>query len=942
MKPFKLLPIALSIALLAQTAWAQNLFVQGNALSNRTFNSDNGPTNSQLTLDFANAQPGILQNILTWGETSGSSLSGIGQIFEVFVLRPLNSTNYQVVFATGYFTVTNVGTNTFAVSGSPFGLQVGDVVAHYGRGIPFSNGTGGPSSVYIAANLPPPVVGNTITVPSSTYPLYSDGGRNYAIQVQLLGQPFLVTTNHDNGPGSLRQAVLNANAFVNASTINFATNLSGQTILLTNGQIALSNNVTIDASALASGIQINGNAQSRIFGITNRGVTVTLNSLTLTNAANVGAPGPDYGSAADGDGGAIYNAGNLIVNNCTLAGNSAQGGDGENAFECVGGRGVGGGIYNDGGTLTVNNSTLAGNTANGGNGGVYVNGGDGLGGGILNTGTLTLNNSTLANNSDTGGNSGQDVNGADGQGGGIYNAGTLIMNSCTLANNSSTGGQGGTFAGNGSGQGGGVYSTSTLSLTNTIVCSNAASSNPNIFGTFSTANDLVNTNALLAPLGNYGGPTQTIPPEPGSPAIGAGNVTAASQFATDQRGPGCARVVSGMVDIGAVEIQSGQSYSIVESTLDSGPGSLRQVISNAPASATVTFATSMSGQTITLTSGQIVLSNTVYIYGTGLSNGVQINGHGTSRIFQVNSGTTAILDGLTLTNGNPGANPGGAIYNSSGTLLELAACTLAGNSSSQGGAIENQGTCALFECTLTGNYASGNGGAIDNNQGPLQLIQCTVVSNTASGAAGGVANYLNTLAMTNCIVAGNSSVVSGGDIYNFGSSTVNAGGTNLVQSYANAGTFNGIGSLVSKAPLLASLGNYGGLTPTMPPLRGSSAIDGGNAAAEAAEGFTVDQRGYPRVSGARVDIGAVEVQIAAAPFPITELPSLENGSFQFGLTNLVGGSFTVFASTNVALPFHTWSDLGPVPETPVGSGVFQFTDTQATNFSRRFYRVSSP
>src|ERR1035438_2032216 len=96
MKPFQSLRLALALMLLlfAPAAWAQNLFIQGNALSNRTYNSDNGPTNSQLTLDFTNAQPGVLQNILTWGETSGSSISGIGQSFELFVLRPLNSTNY--------------------------------------------------------------------------------------------------------------------------------------------------------------------------------------------------------------------------------------------------------------------------------------------------------------------------------------------------------------------------------------------------------------------------------------------------------------------------------------------------------------------------------------------------------------------------------------------------------------------------------------------------------------------------------------------------------------------------------------------------------------------------------------------------------------------------------------------------------------------------------
>src|SRR5262249_49090076 len=56
-------------------------------------------------------------------------------------------------------------------------------------------------------------------------------------------------------------------------------------------------------------------------------------------------------------------------------------------------------------------------------------------------------------------------------------------------------------------------------------------------------------NALLAPLGNYGGPTQTMPLLPGSPAIDAGTSTGAPTV--DQRGQ--ARV--GAVDIGAFESQ---------------------------------------------------------------------------------------------------------------------------------------------------------------------------------------------------------------------------------------------------------------------------------------------------------------------------------------------------------------------------------------------------
>ena len=473
---------------LAPAAWAQNLFVQGNALSNRNFNSDNGPTNSQLTLDFTNAQPGVLQNILTWGETSGQNFSSVGQSFEVFVLRPSGGNNYQVVFGTGYMTVANVGTNTFAIFGTPFGLLAGDVIAHYGRGIPFSNGTGGPSSVYIAVNLPPPVVGTTITVPGSTYPLYNDGGRNYAIQVQVLGQPFLVTTNSDNGSGSLRQAALNANALGSASTINFAANLSGQTITLTSGQIVLSNNITIDASALTNGISINGNGTSRVFEVTN--ATALLEALTITNG--FGSDGGYYG------GGGILNFGNLTLANCTLSGNSETGwiggaidaetgtvtanqctfsGNSASGSSCFGGGAIG--VY--AATVTVNQSTLSGNSVNNSHNG---------GGGIFDSqGTLVVNQSTVAGNS---------ANNTDG-GGGINDFGlgnTMLTNSIFVAN-TATGGQGADIFNN--------YVSLTFGGTN-LVQAVIYNNNATINGTYLTAT------ANLAPLGNYGGPTQTMPP----------------------------------------------------------------------------------------------------------------------------------------------------------------------------------------------------------------------------------------------------------------------------------------------------------------------------------------------------------------------------------------------------------------------------------------------
>jgi hypothetical protein len=68
--------------------------------------------------------------------------------------------------------------------------------------------------------------------------------------------------------------------------------------------------------------------------------------------------------------------------------------------------------------------------------------------------------------------------------------------------------------------------------------------------------DLVGTTAFpldsqLAPLGDYGGPTPTMPPSPGSLAFNAGDN--ADTPDTDQRG--LPRIVLGFIDIGAVELQ---------------------------------------------------------------------------------------------------------------------------------------------------------------------------------------------------------------------------------------------------------------------------------------------------------------------------------------------------------------------------------------------------
>src|SRR5262249_57269372 len=142
-----------------------------------------------------------------------------------------------------------------------------------------------------------------------------------------------------------------------------------------------------------------------------------------------------------------------------------------------------------------------------------------------------------------------------GNGGGIWNNGTATLTDCTVSGNSAN-------------NGGGIANYGTATLINTIVAGNLAGSFPDVSGAVtSLGNNLIGAtdgsfgwvgadltgsvaqplDALLAPLGNNGGPTQTMALLPGSPAIDAGSNALAAGLTTDQRG--ATRINNGTVDI---------------------------------------------------------------------------------------------------------------------------------------------------------------------------------------------------------------------------------------------------------------------------------------------------------------------------------------------------------------------------------------------------------
>jgi hypothetical protein len=608
-----------------------------------------------------------------------------------------------------------------------------------------------------------------------------------------------------------------------------------------------------------------------------------------------------------------------------------------------------------------------------------ANGGDG--GGIYSAGALALSACTVSFNSDGAeGRGGFNAvssagDGFTGNGGGI-NASSGVLRNTLIANNqhgnynppiSINPGYGVDLYGNFSSQGNNLVGDNTISFGGFTLNQLPSDIVPPLYSS---------TNAMLSSFDNHGGSTATVALLPGSPAIDAGDDTLTNTTAFDQRG--FPRRVGPHVDIGAFEYTS--VSTIVTNTADSGGGSLRDAVTYSTNGTTITFASALSGQTNTLAGGQLTTYVSLAVDASALANGFRVSGNGSNRIFEVSAGMTLKLNSLFLMNGYAGSSgSGGAILvdgggaltlnnstvssNSAGVIgggignfsgvVNINNSTLSGNSASGAGAIENDaGTLTISASTLSGNFSAGNGGAIDNDAGATLLVNNSTFSgNSAVGGGGGIENYQASATLNNVTLSANSAGGAAG-INNYGTldltNAIVAGNTAPIVPDINldsSGSFNGANNLTSDNPLLAPLGNYSGPTQTMPPLPGSPAIDAGS---DSVTNFlATDQRGYPRLSGAHVDIGAVEVLFVAAnpgnrPALKNPVWSLNGGSntFQFTFTNVSGADFTALTTTNLALPLTNWTVLGSIPE--ISPGQFQFTDPGATNYPRRFYMVVSP
>ncbi|WP_148619074.1 beta strand repeat-containing protein [Mariniblastus fucicola] len=600
-----------------------------------------------------------------------------------------------------------------------------------------------------------------------------------------------------DGNLTLREAVIAAEtnaAFGDAAAgdldgdrIEFDSSLADQTIVLSNGEFAISDdlrifggdrNVTINAGGLDRAFSIDSTEQVvlRGFNITG-GMTVgeggaisitgagstTLNELNFTANVAMGAGGgaivstansvailnstfdQNIASGASGSGGALLvNSGDVAITNANFMANVANRAGG--AIEIVDG------------SISINESTLGGDTLADGNiAGPAGTAAPGNGGalhvtGSMNTSVVVLNSSVLNNV-------------AASEGGGLWNqsGSSMLVKDSTVSNNIAMGADADTG-------GGGIFNNGgTTRVRGSVVEGNIAN------GTSGSGGGFLSTDGLLSII----------------------DTTIISNIAN--RAGGGIEIIDGDLYVGASTLNSNIA-GVLDGSANPGNGGALHV----------------SG-----TDG----TNSSFVDSTIAGNFAAREGGGLWN----QSGSSLFVRGSSIVNNEAGGDSaddgGGGIFNNGGTTrvraTDISGNIASGTSGSGGGVFSTDGIFYANESTISANSANRAGGGIEVIDGRVVLLD-TMLGGTAEadgniagpagtaapGNGGGlhVSGASETLTIINGgTVANNVAASEGGGLWNQSGSTMTVdGGTVIEDNVAlGAGADNGGGGLFNNGGRLS-------------------------------------------------------------------------------------------------------------------------------------------
>jgi CSLREA domain-containing protein len=766
---------------------------------------------------------------------------------------------------------------------------------------------------------------NTIAVNFTGSPDYIGSATSGSFTVTA---SFLVTNSGDSGSGpsdcladtgtlcTLRDALSAADiakgANITFSPLVFA---SATTITLgSSGTLSIPKDTTITGPASASGssfinlVTVDGNKTYQVFNVSSSGATI--NHLIIAN-----------GHASGSNGGGIFNSGALTLNNSTVSGSSAL---------------SGGGIYNTGsGTMTVNNSNISGNKSTDP---------DGYGGGIYNvnsgssTVTLTLDHSTVAGNfANSGGGiysgaastitvSNSTISGNTATlGGGAYSddGGRLVLSNSTVSRNRSGSDGGGIYNGisgitlvrystisanTGGGYGRDVYeyvdagcgTSGFLSLVDSIVDDLYSGGCDSSTGAYSdSGGNVLNSASKLSALGWYGGPTQTMPPLTGSPALNAGSFSSGYTPATDQRGVARPSTSKAKIDAGAVQM-SGTVPVIASVTPAFGPftggttvtiaGTGLDTVTNVAFGATA--ATSFAITAATSTAPAFITAVSPVVSTTGTVDITVTNSYGTSTTSSSDQFTYYAAPTISSVTPSYGPVAGGTSVTITGNNLSgvtavkfsaTAASSFSVNSDTQITAISPAGSAGTVDITVTNSYGTSATGSSDQftHYTALTITPASTALSATYGASfsqtltvsGGSGNY--TLSNTSSLPPG---------------LTLTPSGTAAGTSWTLSGTPTAIGSSYSLALTAAdnSFTTFPSVTQNY-----TLTVNAAVTATQAVASATLTQ------NHAATSFTPVTGSGGTAPLSYSVSPSLPAGLSMSSATGTITGTPTVAsASTN--------------------------------------------